>query len=76
MSYSIQHLKLIKVFYNISKLSAQINKLQAVNGTAHLTQISNSTYLFIFHVHTLDVDTIKVLFIYQLMHNWIVFKKF
>jgi hypothetical protein len=50
MPYSIQNLKLIKVFYNISKLSAQIIKLrvQAVNGIAHLQQINISTYLFMF----------------------------
>lgn len=46
MSYSIQNLKLIKVFYNISELPAQIVKLQAVNGTAHLKHISISSYFF------------------------------
>jgi len=37
-------LKLIKVFYDISKLSAQIIKLHTVNGTAYLKQISISTF--------------------------------
>jgi len=46
-----------------------------VHGIFWMPLVNSQFFFLFFHVRTVRLDIIKVLFIHQLMHKWVVFKK-